>query len=147
MPLSTAPEPEKRTPRYSFDWAIDVVKRARGSYPRAWQILDPWFNLTERQLAYLLACDAPEWAQIREMTHQCDRWLTKQTRVGPPIPISGWSTTQTYSALLKIVKNRLGESLHHYLQGRIKELRMKEQLKEGSGVASSTPDLPFGEAG
>lgn len=136
-PLSPAPS---RVPIYSFSWSASVVERARKSYARAWQILDGILGLSERQLAFLIACNAPEWAQIRTLTHTIDRWLRQQERCNPGVTMS---TIQLLSNLLRIHKNSLGVSLYQYLTDKLAALILEEQVKEGQGGATAPTCLPF----
>jgi len=75
MPCSTA---NTRIPKYSFTWALHIVEKARESHPRGWKILDPVLGLSNRQLAYLIACNDPTWPQIRTLVHRIERWESRQ---------------------------------------------------------------------
>jgi len=145
QPASSQKDPvtatKKREAIYSFDWAVEKVRSARQCHPRAWEMIMRWSALTERQLAYLLACNDPSWPALRELTHQWDKWEAQQAKVNPKALLD---TTQTYSSLLRLHKNSLPDDLRRHLTARLKQIKLSEQVEE-VGVGTDTP-LLFTEA-
>lgn len=121
----------ERTPLYSFNWAYEKVDTALRSHARAWEIFLPILGLSHRQLAFLLACNAPEWAVIRSIVHQIDRWVQKQARVGPGTPESQITTTLLLRCSGRILSMVSIPSLKDYLTARIQKFILQEQVKKG----------------
>lgn len=132
---------KSRTAIYSLDWALTIVRKALESYPREWEILMDVLQVTERQLAYLIACNDPSWPSLRSLTHLLRRWRDRQARVGPSglkeLPI----TPQMLSTLLEVGGKNAPESLKAYLTARILSLTIQEQVKRGEGAGSDAPDI------
>lgn len=117
MSVSTASSsPTERKPIYSFHWASEVVSKALASHARAWEIVRPWIGLSERQLAFLLACNDPAWPGIRRIMQIAEAWETKQAKVGP-IPMI-WNS-YSYKMLLR-TSDISDEKLKNYLTSRLK---------------------------
>jgi len=147
MPLSTASTsndpsgaPKRRVATYSFEWAASVVRHARESHPRGWEILDRILRLPNSKLAFLLASNSPEWPQIRSLAKQLDVWATKQNLIKPGYKISH---RMALECVVWGSRKTLLPPLYAYLTANLKELTLEEQLKEGPGP--SGPGRPFGE--
>lgn len=117
-PVSPA---SSRQPIYSYRWAASVIKRARESHVRGWEILDPLLGLSERQLAFLIACNDPTWPQIRDIVHKAERWDARQRSVGPS-PLK-W-TREDYRMLIVRECKSIVKSLGDYLTGRLENLML-----------------------
>ena len=135
MPVSTAvpsSTPSKdRVPIYSFEWASSKIDLAFKSHPRAWQIFSPILGLSRRQLAYLLACNAPEWPVIRSIVHQISKWLAQQEKIAGRDAMEGFSTENLLSSIKILVCKIDHSDLRIYLTGRISSLILKKQSKQG----------------
>lgn len=107
-----------RTPKYSFAWAATIVRQARQSHARGWDILDRFIGLSDRQLAYLIACNAPEWPFIRRLVHVIDNWDHRQARFGPTPLV--WDKNMLLNALS--ATDISAEKLVSYLTAQINRL-------------------------
>jgi len=112
-PVSPA---HSRRPIYSFAWAAGIVQRARASHVRGWEILDPLLGLSERQLAYLIACNDPVWPQIRGLARKAELWDFKQRKHGPN-PLR-WSR-RDYEFLIRRDCKGFVKSFSEYLTSRL----------------------------
>lgn len=140
-PDTATSAPSKRSPKYSFNWAWEIVGRAAQSHARVWKIFLLLIGLTERQLAFLICCDAPEWPQLRSMLQQLEKWQEKQHRLANGREFSEETPSQMLSSLLHIKGASLLESLRRYLTDRKNQLRMKEQVKKGEGAPLAPSNL------
>jgi len=137
MPFSPAnsgmqTQPEiTRAAKYSFNWASGVVQRARQSHWRGWEILDAFLGLSDAQLAYLIACNAPEWAHIRNLGHLLDKWACHQEIVNPKALLTTHPSTRIFEAAVEVYRYTLPDNLKGYLTDRIKRLKLEEQVKKG----------------
>lgn len=127
-----------RTPIYSFTWSAEKVKQAMESHARAWEIVLGLVGITPRQCAYLLACNDPSWPFLRLLSHTLDKWRSHQAILrSEELPC----TSYTLQGLLDLHKNSAPEALRRYLTGRIRQLKLGEQVEKGEG-AGSGPSLP-----
>lgn len=128
--LPTIQERDKRIPVYSFSWASAIMAKAIESRARVWKDLLAFLGLSERQCAYLIACNDPAWPFIRTLSHTLDKWQARLTLYSPKIPEI---TIQLFSTLWSVHKNLCPESMKPYLTARIKQLTLEEQVKKGEG--------------
>lgn len=136
-----APGRTKRTPVYSLSWALTIVKRALESRPRGWEIIKAVTELSDPQLAYLIACSDPSWPVLRSMAQVADNWALQQVRFGPDGTFKHLTTTLMLSTLIKFGGKNAPESLKAYLTARISQLTIEEQVKRAEGEASADPDI------
>lgn len=124
LQISTNSAPHMRQAIYSFDWAMSIVERAWKSHPRAWEIIGRAFALSKRQLAFLVACNAPEWPYIREISHKLDKWATKQENCRP----GSLSTISQENGLVRALTRECQKCpiplLKAYLTAKIEELTL-----------------------
>lgn len=60
---------------YSLEWAESVIKKLTEAHARATEIVLKKLNLTEHQLAILLACHRKEYYILRESIRKLDKSL------------------------------------------------------------------------
>jgi len=124
---SLSPAPPPRIPRYSFHWADTIVEKAQRSHSRGWNILVPILRLDRRQLAFLIACNDPDWPQIRWAARFLDRWNPDLVD-GVPKP---GTTKQMLSAAAPQIIKRVSERLGTYLTSRFSDPMLEEQVIRG----------------
>lgn len=103
---------------YGLAWAHHTCTLAIESHPRGWDIVMQLSGLRHNQLAFLLACGDPGWAQLRRMAHIVENWENRARILKKP-----WAWTETnVRALIDITFVHNTNSLAKYLTGKIRRL-------------------------
>jgi len=120
-----------RDPIYSFNWAATIVSKQRGSHVRAWELFDGILGLSERQLAFLVACNDPAWPEIREISHRISKWAERCATLAAEGPGNYLTAAALLVALPEILKKSPKSPFLDYLTARIRRLMLMEQVKKG----------------
>jgi len=135
---SPACSTEKRQAKYSYRWAASILNLARRAHPRAWEIFGPFLGLSDRQLSFLIAANAPEWPVLRSLAQTLDRWLIKQSTVGD---VNGKTIIILLSTLVKSHCKIEQKALQGYLTTRLNRTTLEEQVKEAEGAPLAPSNL------
>lgn len=92
-----------------------------------------FWGLSERQVVFLLACNDPNYAVMRSMAHQVEKWQDRGARLS----LDMGTTQQMCSSLLHLYRKSIELSVHEYLTRRISDMIMEEQVKKGAGGGDS----------
>jgi hypothetical protein len=133
MPVPTAsssshsflPPPDRKA-IYPASFAADVWSRAYEKYARVWEFFLGVSKLTSAHMRYLIACNDPDWAVIRDFIHQLDKWRSKQRALFPDqdyLDCVDVTPSQMLSSLLRVKKNIGSDRLRSYLTAIISELQ------------------------
>lgn len=117
-----------RVLKYSLSWASETWWRAAQSYPREWDFILAATGLTGAHMIKLIACNDPDWAVIKDFTHQIAKWHAQQASVHPAVDYIAYcyeNTTQVLSSLLRLKRNLGSDRLRTYLTERISVLEYK----------------------
>lgn len=135
MPAPHTDSPDN--PRYSYDWALSVVRQLEEKYPRATEIEMEVFSLSERELAAFLAHGDRFWPFFRGQVHilaknmeviRSERVCIEARRRGTIDRIHTVSSPDLRERVVKRLTS-LGASG-----------TLEEQAKKGAVAPSGTPD-------
>jgi len=122
-------------PVYSIEWAASIVKSLKAKYPRATDVLQEEFALSDNQLALILAKNDPFWPKFRDLVHQMEKVFKHTGR-----PSSQCTLLYRRQGLLAWVNRLSNENLRKrlliYLDKLIERAMLKEQGIKGGGGGS-----------
>lgn len=128
MPSSTAASrPKIRKQRYSLEWASDVIATFTEKYPRGYKIVSEKTGIVERQLAWLLACDDPNWPMMRHFIKSVQEWAEVSDYGFDPSP----DTPQMFSSIVDKLVKKFNATGCEWLTEHFGSATLKEQSMKG----------------